>query len=454
MVVDLARCWLSPYQHATRLPTAYGNKSALFHSYQRFEVPIPQTGTAQGRFAYFVQPKLGDPSSPTGFKIGLVDFSSGFPSNLSSPDAYVRQVGQNYLPMDPNTQPLTQTTSKVLGLSINAVPDLADPLATATVSTVQGTPVIYGLDYIYRPVVDAAYPQGGYDVWVLNPGSYSLNVYSKWVGLPATGEQPLNFEIYQGAVHIADAVKSSTSIREELIGGGYAGNGNYFFTLAEGQHMRVSVKAGITQLTYCRIRLNSCSIPGVAWNANNGLTESVRPVAMSALSSCRASTLVDGGTMVTLFTPPDFADKIFTDNQVPWVAYENLSMFQNSKRTTVKKGSYVWWSPSSEKDTWFRDVSEANAYQYPCFLIAGIADKDAGTALTVEIEFVYEVLTASQLFDQKKKCGSSAIVDNALVAVSDMPHVTENSGHGSLLKDLSKVIGAAAPFAPLLMGLL
>lgn len=158
--------------------------------------------------------------------------------------------------------------------------------------------------------------------------------------------------------------------------------------------------------------------------------------------------------MISYYSPPDFADKIFSNNQDPWILYENLGDYSGSHRTTVKKGSYVWWAPSSPKDTWFRGVAEANSYQYPMLMVAGQADKAAGTALTVEIEFVYEVLTASQLFERKKEVGSDSIVDQALVAVSDMQHVTENPKHDSLLKDVAKVIGAAAGFVPLLSTIL
>lgn len=452
VVKQLADCYVSPYDHPCRLPTVYQNESSLFNTRTTFEVTVPSTGTGAGHFAFFVQPKLGDPSDPKSLKIGLINFESGLVTDTTQLSAY---SNVSELAMDPNTVALTQSTNRIYGMNATT-PSLADPLAgvAGPFPSSNGTPVAYGMELNHTAVVDATFPQGGYSRIIVPPGSYDVFIQSKFTTAPTTGVNAINLGVYDSkGVQLTGQSETIFSGNINLVGGDLQATSLYGVNVPSGYHVRLWTKAGPTAVDNNRIIFQTAVLPNVAWDSNDGIAESVRPVALSVLSSCRASTISDGGDLITMFTTRDMYDKVFTNSAVNWTIPDGMTKMSGWMRTKVRDGSYCWWAPSCQEDTFFRSVQDANQYEYPMIMVCGKTDGNTSSPLSVTVDFVYEVLHQSQLFERKHQLGSTRVYEEALKAVGQMQHISENRKHGGFLTDVARVIGAAAPFAPLLAGL-
>jgi len=456
-----AKCLVFPYDNACGLPDNALSQSHVFRTRKTFTVSVPNTeasGAGRGRFAFFVQPKLGDPADPQKFKIGRVNFSNGIPINLQNPSVYDSLSAQaTSLAVDPNAPVLTQPSPFAIAIRNTSVPAYPAP-------PFQGggdwNPSA-NLPFTYNSTYSLA---DGIDTWssysILRPGfsgSCMIVVYTK-TNNTAASSRPVELSLAK--------VNSTDTTLGVLVPIFSEGTGekvqaaSYALALTPGDALRFKTVNSTDSLSSIWVTVTPLWTPNYALDMNYGMIEKIRPVGLSVLTTSIASSLTNGGTISATLTPGAALDKVFTTPGV-WLRSEDMSYWNTYYTGDLKQGSYVWWKPADDLDRQFRSVEEMNAYQYPVILVSGQVSSDAlasGSAtltpIQVTVEFVYEISQNTQLFPDTRQVGSSAAVTLASKAVHKLTNLTENPKHSTLLSDVAKVIDSGAKFLPFLMSIL
>lgn len=124
---------LYPDEFGSRMPDELTQATNLYRSLREFTLVANMDGTVNaGKFSFAVKPIIGDTSSPSSFQVGIVDNSSGWPTEFTSSSAYVK----DNLYSDPRVDPLiNQLTGPPLGsysqytnfgASLPAIPNVID----------------------------------------------------------------------------------------------------------------------------------------------------------------------------------------------------------------------------------------------------------------------------------------------------------------------------------------
>lgn len=444
---EYAKCLVSPYDHATRVPTAYNNLSSLLRTRRTFDVLVSHLGANKREFAFFVQPKLGDPSTPKGFQIGLVDFSKN-PVDLTVPSGYQLFDGSGVsLPLDPNAPYITQAPPSALGWQKPDNITQTDPLADVQPLIINGEKFTYGIDPI-QPVANPAAQLGS--LLTVPAGSYLLTIKTT-TGATSTNASPLGISVIAGNGSDSN-VGFVKNIMLDVPGHTTQAN-SWALNVTEFDKIRI-VKAATEASVINSIQLMLvplCS-PAITWSSNYGLTEEIRPVGMSVLTTCVVQAMNAGGTIQSALLAGSSSDKVFDGS---WLGPTGLNSIQGYFAGNFKEGNYMWWRPYSPADIQFKSVENANKYEYPMFLVRGSptvpSDATPETVVArVTVEFVYEITQNSQLLERKELVGSTELYESALRAVKGLPYASENPKHSSLLKQVNSVLDTGAKFLPFL----
>lgn len=437
---EYARCLVSPYDHATRIPTAYANKSSLLRTKRTFAITGEQL-SAQREFAFFVQPKLGDPSRPDRFQVGLINMS--LPQrNLNDVSSYVQydDTGKS-LALDPNSPWITQGIPRALGLRNATVTTQTNPLQGALPWEPSGKKFTYGMPGMRFQ----ALPTAAGSRLTINAGTYLATVRSTSASAPSV-LQHLNLSRV-----LPDGSYSASGITL-LMDNGVAASVEQFsqwaITIHEGEYLRVYSRDTAVNLQSFILDLVPLTSPAVAWSPDYGLCETVRPVGMSVLSTCALPPLTAGGIIQSAMLVGASGDKVFDGT---WLEANGFSDVDGYFSGPLETGNYMWWRPMQEADLNFRNVGDANAHQYPQMLIKGFVASDvapSATVMSITIEFVYEIQHNSQLLDRKKRTGSTVVYESALTAISNVPYASENPEHSSLLKQVNRILDTGSRLIP------
>lgn len=127
---------VDPIHYPTRAPDADSNQTALFRSYEVFEIPV-RTGpdiTDSGAFAIAIQPKVGNTDSVNHFKVAIADpnLISDNPqaTDWSSPNSYMSRIGSLDPRMVNEVDTLALNESGFFNLSSGGTLSAAQPLGT------------------------------------------------------------------------------------------------------------------------------------------------------------------------------------------------------------------------------------------------------------------------------------------------------------------------------------
>lgn len=436
---------ISPYDHATRIPTAYSNKSSLLKTRRTFDVSVSDL-SAEREFAFFVQPKLGDPSSPSKYQVGLVNLSIVNP-DLTEPSSYRKfdNTGSS-LPLDPNSPWITQGAPKAIGVSAQPVTSQFYPLRGMTDWTPSGRRFTYGANPTQQ---DGTGPNVDNSLLTVPPGSY-LTIVRTTTSAVSTTVQPARLKIVAGR-------DDPTTGTVELLQSDVVGHTNQenVYAVEITDFDKLAVTKNLTETanlsTLVIIMVPLCS-PNIAWSSDYGLTEMVRPVGMSVLTTCVLSNMYAGGQIQQAMLTGSSYDKLFGVNWLGPTGFNNIEGYFTGN---LSEGGYQWWRPCSVEDIQFKSVSDANAYEYPVMLVKGKAPPVPGESANavicqVTVEFVYEILQNSQLLERKRTVGSTELYESALRAIQGVPYASENPKHSSLLKQVNQVLDTGAKLLPFL----
>lgn len=442
---EYARCLISPYDHATRIPTAYSNRSSLLKTRRTFDISAGDLSTGR-EFAFFVQPKLGDPSSPSGYQVGLVNMSLANPdlTNLSSYRKY-DQTGAS-LPLDPNSPWITQGNPRAYGIRQNSAINQTYPFIGASNFTVGGGQITYGGSW---QVVQGTGPLGPSTLLTLAPGSYLIAIHSR-TSANSIEAIPLIANVIPGAAmddtvgYVKLVYSTPAGVQSQVVQ--YAVNVTEFDRIALSK--AVLETTNFTDMLLIATPL--CS-PEVSWSSDYGLTEQVRPVGMSVLTTCVLSKMYAGGQIQSAMMSGSSKDKVFSGSWLGPTGFNNVEGYFTGN---LEEGNYMWWRPFSQMDIQFKAIAEANKYEYPIMLVKGKvppvpAEAGSPVICQVTVEFVYEILQNSQLLERKRQVGSTEQYESALRAVQKIPYASENPKHSDLLKKVNKVLDTGGKLLPL-----
>lgn len=439
-----AKCMVSPFDDACRLPGAYGNQSSLMRTRRNFDIKVPLTGGAAGRFAFFVQPKIGAPDMPEHFQIGLVDYSKGVPTDLKSLNAYQQPPGDD-LRVDPNSVYITQKAASIGRWAAHP----AQPYDIATTDFLTDLQAWSHdgakLDYNFSLGKDVVT-----QLFTIPTGTWLLTIH-------CTSKNGINFSTpVPIALKSVDTVGTDTtaySIKalniEYSVGQRYT-NSDYVIKAGPNTRFGIVNQLGTDdKLNNYRLTFSPCSSPNYLWSSDNGIVESIRPVGCTVLATYMGSTLENAGTIVAGLSTMESFDKIF--KVIDGSRWDNgtkmTGMSYDAKRYSIRKGAFVWWKPNDKSHTEFVNPEKHLDMEYPVILVAGEGPKKDEVCLTVQVEFCYEVIQNSQLFPKKMQYGNTSIVENVVSRVASITSVSENPNHTKVMKDVANILDSGARFA-------
>lgn len=426
---------IRPYDWAARIPTAYNNETALIKSRRVFKVTVPPASVPpapqDGKFSFFVQPKLGAPDSPLHFQIGWIDYTTGLPADLGELSAYhgEPQNGQS-LAIDPNGPWITQNEPRFALLHSPTGAVGVNPLNGATNVSVNGVRMTYNMDWKVTPGVGVF---NNASILSVPAGTYVVTITFASTG-PIADATP--FEIYKKGRTTAVLPSPVPYITTSFVAATDDTLTNtYAITLDESEDIAVMLTANQTKMT---VMMSPLTSPAVEWNASNGLTESLRPVGMSVLTTCVLADLNNGGEIACCVSPQKFYDKLTANDSDRWDSVQGITSLGVPMHSgNLKFGACAWWRPSTQEDIAFRDPTDANDYEYPIILVTGTASAaPPGTVVMVTVEFCYEIIQGTQLFDKKRQTGTTAIYESGINLANRVTNVSENPEHNSVVKDV------------------
>jgi hypothetical protein len=132
------------------------------------------------------------------------------------------------------------------------------------------------------------------------------------------------------------------------------------------------------------------------------------------------------------------------------------------KSLPMENGAYTYYAPATVLDSQFYRPTEHNSREYPYLLINGQMNVDAfgdqaGAPYSVGkavVEFVYEFVHTTQLYETAKPIGGTMAQDFAIGKISRLAVATENPAHGALVPSVGSLVGHAIDFAAPLFGFL
>lgn len=440
MLERYAKCLVSPYDNYTRIPDSMGSFSTLIRSRRVFNLLInPAKG---GKFAFFVQPKMGSLTNPKDYQIGVLN--KALDADIDNTDA-AAYVSPEVYAIDKQMSILCQPSSKTLGLSALSGFTTQKPAGDLTVwSPAQiNEPLRYNFTYDFIPsvLVGAVY----HAEVIIPPGSYFLDVDTTTV-LASTANIPLVPSVRN---------KSGTEMVSQCLNLNQVGNAStgqssqWLINVTPGDRLWFILSTTNTAaLSRVRLVFNSTVSNKFPDSLNFGAVEKLRPVACSVLCSNAMPAIATGGRIYSTVTDPGSADKIFTTPVNRWDDPGYLTNnFNNVFDGEVKNGTYAWWKPSEPQDLFYREIPGANAYEYSTILVCGQVNQwssDAPTtnvpAFSVTVEMVYEVQQNTQLFEKKKVVVPIDLLPAANAAVATLEQCTENKTHTDLINDIGSVL--------------
>lgn len=440
-----SKCLLLPYDNAMRIPDGNATRTSLIKARRKIQVPFPtHNDDPVYKFSMVAQPKLGKVDDPSHYQIGFVDYSKGPNPDLSSHTSWRHVVDDVDVALDTNAKWLT--SSNCGGSLYRIWPD--DPVI------VQPRP-LEDFEWLLAgpnddvPVKDPAFVarEASYNSGGIQGSKITLPTGGYGIGLRFSGTataNPTPFRLYKagtsGAPQVLSARFTVGVISATLAWQQYA---QYYVLMSPGDYL---ILEDITPMNAVTLAVTPSNSPNLTYNINTGVIEKIRPVAMSVLTTCNASSLANGGTVSTTIASADSGDKIF-DANAQWNSTAGITNFPHYYTGPVKHGCYTWWRPATDEDSFFRDVDNHSEYQFPTVLVHADMQPVNGEAvthgaITVTIETVFEIIHNSQLFESELSSYSRDALPLARTACAMMPVAFKNDTHiANILSGIGGVLG-------------
>lgn len=480
--MDYLKTALYPDEFGSRMPDELTQATNLYRSLREFTLVANMDGTVNaGKFSFAVKPIIGDTTSPSSFQVGIVDNTSGWPTNFQDSSAYVK----DNLYSDPRVDPLiNQLTGPPLGSYSQFTDFNASLPATANVLDGQcfavGNVVKENLMVTQLPVYDAAITVGpfvgksfqnciGFSV---PPGVYRFHPFVYVTGSLTNTSTPglfLGFlnsktqeltgyiEIYPGTTVQYGVGQTNIDIVTEWSAAVYSTSQSLFedvlWDINVPQDTTMFLALDINAVGYNNLRtgMSLCATvsPKFPLISNYGTVVKLRPIALAALVTCTLPELTAGGNIVGYSAPSGDIDAYFYNTSSivgPYQDWANLARNNKGLNThdgNFKEGTYVWTQPWDKNDTLLRTPVDSVSYPYQGIIVSGQVNPTVQLSGLVEvgrirIVILYEYITDSRLFLGESCFGSTADLDWVLAYLGTQQHAMENPEHPSKLASMVK----------------
>lgn len=492
---------LNPFEKdAVRLPDDTMSATALYKSVVSFDlqVNIPDSGYSQANpasFSYLVQPKLGSTVTPNNYKIALLDTSKGWPATYTDPSSYVAMVNGLDPRVDPNAVALTGLpvgSATIIGTmgttNSNDVYHFVKDTDSyhlkvynnnSNVTVVNGSKQgIYCASGVYRNTINICTPQSWFSVipaaWSAKNGRIGVKVRVMDASLTTTLDE-INYHIEPSGPGLVSYAYTPGNNGTYLVLDNIVANID-LSTYQAGIAQSLSCLSSAVVITFgfnCTggvVLVPEFSIPTVSNNSteyleyyhtidtaiypqwqstsqNSGAVSSIRPIAMSVLSTCTAPALVQGGNITGALLPPGKVGEYFVPSTYTYELYNQLNSanFANKCTGALSSGNYTVWRQFDQNDYIFRTPSDANDYQYPAIVVSGNLS-NTGTQLSpgnytigrVIVTTVFEFTTDSNLFPVAVIKGNTVQRDEVRSALMGKNLSMENPLHWGTVKNYFK----------------
>jgi hypothetical protein len=416
-----------------------------------FSDPNPKMN---GRVSLAIHPGLGQTSEePLNWQVSLVDTTSGFPTDLSSPDSFVQStpgaMGSDFR-LDPQasflTQPINGQNTGTWEGEYEA--PYFDP---TNVFTGAFTPKVMnsGL-YPVLKNFSAVGPAHGYSRWSLPVGQYNLSLIVEG----PIGEVGTDMIVSGGGT--AEVIQVNS-----LIGGDPSGTFPITF-----QDFQVSIYKNTDYIQIddpYTLQLTSIIAkfsPGYFPNSpppipmNGGLLQKYRPTACTVTYSNTIAEMYVGGSIAgNQVDSQTLKEKYFVNGSDNTLAMWENMLEINGKPThqgEIKNGTHVFYTPLTIDQTNFESPDNSPEIGYPQLIVSFQYTNAAGLVGMqpvgrFQIIHCYEYTTSSLGVDVYPVKGSLQLVDKVISAFDGSPVSCENPTHkakaGKFLQGLNNVLG-------------
>lgn len=435
-----------PAIYQSRIPDGFKKKTALYHSRKIFEVKVGEAGNLD--FAFLVQPKLGNFGDPSEFQVALVKQDALLnPQDYDFEDVEAYELGgitdSTSLAVDSNFTALTSApvgSSVILGVS-GWTP--ARPWGTNT-----------SLNNWNLSMVDDS---GTNTKFIFPPGNYFVLLHVGGTGLTAASGSVYNISMPDGGTWENETfeVLTGTSPNATVSMKGIIVNAT-----ESGDRLQISCNA--TTIGFAQMRIYPMQEEGMTAPIDAGYVGSLRPTAMSVLTTYTGPTLTDGGNIASALIPGSAVKSNFLTNspQDPgsfrtWQAIATLTEAEHDGR--LSKGAYTTWTQEEDVDFDFFTPSKQNLWPYNAIVVAGTFNPGSGSLdpntviARVEVDIQFEIRTPKNLIEKEYCVGSQACIDSANQMALNIPFSMENETHMEKFKRYVGYVIKAAEIAGAVM---
>lgn len=497
---EFVKTLIYPDQYQHRMPDDLTQPTNLYRSLREFALVANMDGTVNaGKFSFAVKPILGLTDTPNHYQVGIVDTTTGWPTDFSVPDSYVRSNLNSNPRIDPMIQPLLSSNPGQYYQNFSTLANLFVSTATAnftgypfglqplgagiahTINSNLSVPSIYlpTLSVTSTPL-QGAYTASNVTLLKIPAGVFNIQLFFHVLGtFTFSGGTPnvidvlavdksftvaghLTFHqaaadevtgIFREGVNYTSLNDWSASLLNPLqslvfdINFNLATSEDYYYCVI----LKCPAGQNITNLQAGLI-INTTSDEALPFVSNSGSIIKMRPIALSALVTCTLPELTAGGNIVGYSAPPGDIDNYYyqTSNTIgPYQDWQLLARNNKGKNThdgNFKDGTYVWTQPWETNDTLMRTPMESLNYPYQGIIISGQVNPTVNLSGLVEIGriricILYEYTTDNRLFDPEPCYGSPQDLSWCLNFLASHQHACQNKDHLKVLKDI--IQGAA-----------
>lgn len=416
------------------LPDASSARTCLYRSIRSFPVYADfGASSSTARFSIAVQPKIGNLSSPSSFNVSMLNTVAD-DVDYTSPNSYVGYANGVDPRFDDNESILVGPKTGFWQLSVPLKGSVDPDLLQGTLSNLNMN----------------------LDVDILRDGNNILNT----IRLPGGIYRTSYYVTTSGITTVSLPKTNATVVTGSPQGNPSSGSTGfiYYSEMLNIPGLSGSVSVSFQSIVNVTIIITveplsiNTSTVTTQVTQNLGTCKKLRPVAASALFSYAGTTLRDGGMVSACLVPGDsLQDNFYTNNPInggQYQLWENLARVPQSYNGPIREGSYTYWRPDSDLDTFLRTPDDVNNYSYPSIVISG--QYTPGENLTglvqvgrLSVTICYEWTTTSTLFEAYSRPGSHAVMDAITSSINGYPTSMSNPVH---LEDIKRYLKHALDF--------
>jgi len=429
-------CLINPKISMCRVPDSFKKCTALVRSVQVFNLQCNFNASADsGRFAALFQPIIGDEIQLSHAQNLIVSGANQFPTDFTQVASYqttqqgISQLTDQFF-ADLILPPMGIITWEGPGGGSGLIGPNPVLQADATYSLAASTSTTGTADYFFLPV-----------------GTYFCTIGVSYGG---TGVANTNF--YTAVALNTATVTLVTDQNGESTAGIFYGQTSTYIVTVGGPRsgLQLNNNSGTTGIADNSITFVTAYVPGYNTVLTTGNVSTIRPVAMSVLSSSILSILEEGGTVNCGVVPGNTIDDKWLVQSFPndlncIAKNENLGKLVGVYNGVEKKGCYAWWAPVDDGDITLFDVNTHNDHDYSAIVIAGKCPTPANVTgavdiMRVEVVRVFEFETNSLLYESDRSVGSQAAIDQVFQCLQNQPQSMANGDHLAFIKKMAQYV--------------